>query len=165
MSQSDLTFPKDHRISVELYAMCLAWVASLRSEDPFHKVGCAALNAANRVIATGYNGLKPGQTLTEAEWMDREGRLKHVIHAERNALSLCSPGEIQMLAVTTLPCSECAKAVIDFGVQLVIYGKLYHRDSSAIETFHKHGVETRQVPIDLAKGAIVAGFGRESACP
>jgi dCMP deaminase len=146
---------------VELYAMCLAWVASLRSEDPFHKVGCAAFNASNRVVATGYNGLRPGQTLTEAEWADREGRLKHVIHAERNALSLCTPGEIRTLAVTTLPCPTCAKAVIDFGVKLVLFGKLYHRDSSSLETFAKHGVETRLVALDAARFEVLGAIHRE----
>jgi dCMP deaminase len=143
--------------------MCLAWVASLRSEDPFHKVGCAALNASNRVIATGYNGLRPGQTLTETEWMDREGRLKHVIHAERNALSLCSPGEIKSLAVTTLPCPVCAQAVIDHGVKVVLYGKPYHRDSSSLETFEKAGVRTRCVALDTARFEVLGAIHRELA--
>lgn len=141
--------------------MCLAWVASLRSEDPFHRVGAVALNSSNRVVATGYNGLKPGQTLSEAEWSDREGRLKHVIHAERNALSLCSPGEIHTLAVTTLPCSDCAKAVIDFGVKTVLYGKLYHRDSSSIETFAQHGVVAKCVALDTARFEVLGAIHRE----
>ena len=50
----------DSRLSIPEYAMALAEVASLRSEDPFRKVGAAALDADNRVIATAYNGLAPG---------------------------------------------------------------------------------------------------------
>jgi len=141
--------------------MCLAWVASLRSEDPFHKVGCAALNSSNRVIATGYNGLKPGQKLSDAEWMDREGRLKHVIHAERNALSLCQPGEIKTLAVTTLPCSQCAQAIIAAGVKIILYGKPYHRDSSSIEIFAQHGIETKLIALDDAKRTVLDTVNRE----
>ena len=141
--------------------MCLAWVASLRSEDPFHRVGCVALNHSNRVIATGYNGLKPGQTLTDAQWMDREGRLQHVIHAERNALSLCSPGEIRTLAVTTLPCPACAEAVIDHGVKLILYGKPYHRDSSSLEIFARRGIEARQVALDAARFEVLGAIHRE----
>ena len=45
----------DSRLSIPEYAMALAEVASLRSEDPFRKVGAAALDADNRVIATAYN--------------------------------------------------------------------------------------------------------------
>ena len=48
------------RLSIPEYAMALAEVASLRSEDPFRKVGAAALDWDNRVIATAYNGLAPG---------------------------------------------------------------------------------------------------------
>ena len=40
--------------------MTLAHAAALRSEDPYRKVGAAALDADNRVIGTAYNGLYPG---------------------------------------------------------------------------------------------------------
>ena len=43
------------RISIPQYAMALAQVASLRSEDPFRKVGAVAIDHANRVIGTAYN--------------------------------------------------------------------------------------------------------------
>ncbi len=48
------------RLSIPQYAMALAHVASLRSEDPYRKVGAAALDFDNRVIGTAYNGLAPG---------------------------------------------------------------------------------------------------------
>ena len=39
--------------------MTLAHAAALRSEDPYRKVGAAALDADNRVIGTAYNGPAP----------------------------------------------------------------------------------------------------------
>ena len=48
------------RLSIPEYAMALAHVASMRSEDPYRKVGAAALDFDNRVIGTAYNGLAPG---------------------------------------------------------------------------------------------------------
>ena len=72
--------------------MALAEVASLRSEDPFRKVGAAALDADNRVIATAYNGLAPGFDAPSGFWDDREGRQKFMLHAEVN-LCTCKQSE------------------------------------------------------------------------
>ena len=48
------------RLPIPQYVMALAHVAALRSEDPYRKVGAAALDKDNRVIGTAYNGLFPG---------------------------------------------------------------------------------------------------------
>ena len=45
------------RISIPEYAIALAHVASLRSEDPYRKVGAVALDHANRVIDVRYSML------------------------------------------------------------------------------------------------------------
>jgi len=44
------------RISWEEYALRMAQVASMRSEDRFKKVGACALDINNRVIGVAYNG-------------------------------------------------------------------------------------------------------------
>jgi dCMP deaminase len=62
------------RLSIPQYAMALADVASLRSEDPYRKVGAAALDHENRVIGTAYNGLAPGFNPPQGFWDDRESR-------------------------------------------------------------------------------------------
>ena len=48
------------RLSIPQYAMALAHVASLRSEDPYRKVGAAAIDFDNRVIGTAYNDTLTG---------------------------------------------------------------------------------------------------------
>ncbi len=50
---------KKMRISWDSYALKIAQVAALRSEDPFKKVGACALDFSNRVIGVAYNGLAP----------------------------------------------------------------------------------------------------------
>ena len=65
---------KRKRISIPEYAMALAHVASLRSEDPFRKVGAVAIDFDNRVIGTAYNGLAPGFDVDADFWMDRDVR-------------------------------------------------------------------------------------------
>jgi dCMP deaminase len=76
--------------------MALAEVASLRSEDPFRKVGAAALDWDNRVIATAYNGLAPGFEAPTGFWDDRDGRQKFMLHAEVNLCSLFKRGEAKI---------------------------------------------------------------------
>ena len=59
MSEQEIP-QNEGRLPMPQYAMALAHVASLRSEDPYRKVGAVAIDFANRVIGTGYNGLAPG---------------------------------------------------------------------------------------------------------
>mgnify|MGYP006202264369 FL=1 len=86
--EENLTGVVGKRISIPEYAMALAQVASLRSEDPYRKVGAAALDADNRVIGTAYNGLAPGFDPPAGFWDDREARQKFMLHAEINLCSL-----------------------------------------------------------------------------
>src|SRR6187549_119272 len=104
---NDLTTDKSGRISIPAYAMALAHVASLRSEDPFRKVGAVAIDHANRVIGTAYNGLAPGFDAPPGFWQDREARRKFMLHAEVNLCSLFIRGAVRLVAVTTKPCSAC----------------------------------------------------------
>jgi dCMP deaminase len=146
------------RLSVEMYAMSLALVASLRSEDPYLKVGAVALDADNRVLATGYNGLKAGSSLSDAEWADRDGRLPFILHAEVNCLALCTRGQVKTIAVTTQPCSACALNIVAHGVKKVIYGQPYHRDSTSLKIFERYGIEVQHVPIRDTARAISAAI-------
>ena len=81
------------RLPIPEYVMALAHVAALRSEDPYRKVGAAALDKDNRVIGTAYNGLFPGFTAPEGFWDSREERQKYMLHAEINLCSLFKRGE------------------------------------------------------------------------
>jgi dCMP deaminase len=64
--------------------------ASLRSEDPFRKVGACALSKDNRVLGVSYNGLKSGFNVDSSFWNDRDSRRPYMIHAEANLFSLFS---------------------------------------------------------------------------
>ena len=107
------------RISIPRYAMALAHVASLRSEDPYRKVGAAALDHDNRVIATAYNGLAPGFNAPDDFWADREGRQKFMLHAEINLCSLFRRGEAKIVATTTMPCTAFMQTLCAYGIKEV----------------------------------------------
>jgi len=117
----------DKRLTWEEYALALAKTASTRSEDPFVKVGACALNHENMVIGVGYNGLASGKNL---KWHNftRDERRPLMIHAETNCLSLCKKGDVNILAVTLLPCSYCANMISAYGVKKVVYDQIYEQE-------------------------------------
>jgi dCMP deaminase len=113
------------RLSIPEYAISLAHVASLRSEDPYRKVGAVALDHANRVIGTAYNGLAPGVNAPVGFWEDRDQRRKFMIHAEVNLCSLFKRGEARIVACTTKPCTSCMQMLAAYGVREVYYHENY----------------------------------------
>lgn len=133
------------RISWEEYALRLAEVASLRSEDRFVQVGAAALDHSNRVIGVAYNGLASGVVAPDGFWLDRDARRPYMIHAEVNLLSLFKRGECKILACTLLPCSCCASMIAAYGIKKVVYKTLYARDDKALEIFKFNEISCDQL--------------------
>ncbi len=133
------------RLSIPEYVMALAHVASLRSEDPYRKVGAAALDADNRVIGTAYNGLYPGFTAPDDFWNSREERQKYMLHAEINLCSLFKRGEARIVACTTMPCTSCMQALCAHGVKIIYYDEEYDK-SEAHAIAKLYGVQLIRVP-------------------
>jgi dCMP deaminase len=132
------------RLPIPQYAMALAHVASLRSEDPYRKVGAAALDFDNRVIGTAYNGLAPGYNPPSGFWDDREARQKFMLHAEVNLCSLFRRGEAKIVATTTMPCTSCMQTLCAYGIKEIYYQHIYHI-SDAPEIAALYRVKLEQV--------------------
>lgn len=144
---SHLPHQQSSRLSIEKYAMALAYVASLRSEDPKRKVGAVALNSENRIIATGYNGLVAKASHDKSWWANDEIRRKYVIHAEANLCSLFVRGDAELVAVTTAPCGPCALHLAAHGVKHVLYAENYPSDPSGLEILTSCGITTTEVQL------------------
>lgn len=115
-----------------------------RSYDPRYKVGAIVVTEDNtQVLAVGYNGnYSGGPNQVESETPGESG----MIHAEINALlkmDYNNPKKKKMY-VTLSPCKMCAKAIINSGIEEVIY-KTEYRDSSSIEMLKNMSVQTRQL--------------------
>jgi len=132
------------RIAIPEYVMALAHVASLRSEDPYRKVGAAALDHDNRVIGTAYNGLAPGYDAPDGFWDDRDKRQKYMLHAEVNLCSLFKRGEARVVATTTMPCTACMQTLCAYGVEEIYFEEEY-KSSDAREIAEVYGVKLQQV--------------------
>jgi len=109
------------------YFMSLAVMASLRSKDPNTKVG-AVIEKDFKVIGTGYNGFPSGCIESELTWERdvKKGinntKYPYVVHSELNAiLNTVADTKGASMYTTLFPCNECAKAIIQAGINEVIY--------------------------------------------
>ncbi|MCX7954051.1 MAG: dCMP deaminase family protein [Bacteroidales bacterium] len=112
------------------------------------KVG-ALIVKDKMIISDGYNGTPSGfPNICE----DENGiTYPYVLHAEANAITKVAKSnnssENATLYVTTSPCIECAKLIIQAGIKRVVFSELY-RANSGIELLNKAGVETVYIEID-----------------
>ena len=119
--------PRQLRTTWDQHNMLMAMVAATRSPDPNTQVGAYICTPDNKPIASGYNGVAKGIDPETIPW-DRTGdspektKYAYVVHAELNAI-LNAKGLTQetKLYSTLFPCNECAKAIIQAGIQEVIF--------------------------------------------
>jgi len=142
-TMSDPT-PPPARLTIPQYAMALAHVASLRSEDPFRKVGAVAFDFDNRVVGTAYNGLAPGFEAPAGFWADRDARRKYMLHAEINLSSLFTRGTVRLVACTTKPCTSCMQMLCAYGIKEVYYRDDYP-ESEADLIAAQYGIQLIQL--------------------
>lgn len=129
------------RVSWDEYALSLAQIAKLRSEDIFRQVGACALDHENRVLGVAYNGLKSGKVVSKSFWSDREKRRPFMLHAEANLLSLFKKGDCRTIALTCSPCSACATLIAAHDIKRVIYCDEYEQDTTGIDILNFYDIE------------------------
>ena len=124
--------------------MQTAHIISKRSYDPRHQVGAIIVSADNtQVLAVGYNGnYAGGPNEVESPVPGESG----MIHAEINALlkSDYNNPKYKRLYVTLSPCRQCAKAMVNAGIDEVIYDEEY-RDTSSLEILLDAGIKVRKL--------------------
>jgi dCMP deaminase len=112
----------DKPLSWDEYFMTLALVASLKSKDPSTQVGAVIIDDRTRkVVSSGYNGF-PRYVDDDRIPQTRPEKYFYVVHAELNAI-LHAERELRncTIFVTSFPCAECIKAVIQTGIKKVVY--------------------------------------------
>lgn len=101
------------------------------------------------IISDGYNGTPSGfENICE----DESGKTKpYVLHAEANAITKVAQSNNSSqgatLYVTSSPCMECAKLIIQAGIKRVVYCDNYHK-TDGIELLEKVGIELMQLTVD-----------------
>lgn len=148
--------------------MDIAEVWAKRSTCERAKVGCV-IAKTGRTIASGYNGAPAGMAHCNHECVDLFGCMtvtrldgpegirhdsncpagrpcKVAVHAEANAIAFAARYGLSTLGAelyTTLcPCYECAKLIINAGIQMVVFRKEY-RDPAGYSLLKGAKVEVR----------------------
>lgn len=145
------------------------YLASEKSKDPSTKIG-AVLVRGDNIVSIGYNGFPRGINDSPDRLNDREEKYFYVVHAEANAILNAARNGIATKGATLytsgMPCNECAKAIIQAGVQTVYlhkqypslsHGKWSKSVSKAQEMFREAGVFVTQFDQPLNINCIING--------
>ena len=126
----------------EIWISCAKSI-SKRSYDPRFQVGAIVVTDDNtQVLAVGYNGnYSGGPNKVESEIPGESGML----HAEINALLKMDYNnpKRKKLYITLSPCRMCAKAIINSGIDEVVFKDEY-RDSSGLDLLRNTGILVRK---------------------
>ena len=103
----------------------LAKEISTWSKDPSTQVGAVVIGEHGQLLSQGYNGFPRGIKDSEERLNNRERKYELVVHAEMNAIYNASLNGVSLkgstLYVYGLPiCNECAKGIIQVGIQKVV---------------------------------------------
>jgi dCMP deaminase len=112
------------------------------------KVG-ALIVKDKMIISDGYNGTPTGfENICEDE---NNVSKPYVLHAEANAITKIARSNNSSngstLYVTASPCIECAKLIIQSGIQRVVYGEQY-RLTDGIDLLARAGIQVEHLPLE-----------------
>ena len=101
------------------------------------------------IISDGYNGTPSGfENICEN---DMGVTKPYVLHAEANAITKVAKSanncDGATLYVTTSPCMECSKLIIQAGIKRVVFSEKYH-NTEGLDILSKVGVELVHIPIE-----------------
>ena len=108
----------------------------------------ALLVKEQAIISDGYNGTPSGfENICE----DENNRTKpYVLHAEANAITKVAKSnnssQDSTLYVTTSPCIECAKLIIQAGIKGVVYSENY-RCTDGVDLLRQAGINVEWIEL------------------
>ena len=107
------------------YFMTLAYLVSMKSKDPSTRVGAVIVGKDNEIISTGYNGLPRNVKDKRDRYVNKDYKYLSSNHAEENAILHCARNGASSkncsIYTPWIPCSRCAKSIIQAGISEVIY--------------------------------------------
>ena len=118
------------------FFMNVALLCAQRSKDPDTQTGACIVNRKKRIVGTGYNGLPNKCSDEKFPWIRigsfLETKYAYVVHAEVNAIMNSTIRDLTgcRMFTTLFPCNECAKLIIQSGINEIIYydDKYHDRD-------------------------------------
>ena len=125
--------------------MALIWAKN--SYCKRRQVG-ALIVKGKMIISDGYNGTPSGfENVCEDE---NDVTKPYVLHAEANAITKVAKSnnssENSTLYITSSPCMECAKLIIQSGIRRVVYCENY-RTNEGVELLKRAGIEVEYIEL------------------
>ena len=135
---------KQHQFDIRYIQMARIWAAN--SYCKRKQVG-ALIVKDRMIISDGYNGTPSG---FENECEDEQDNTKsYVLHAEANAITKVAKSsnssDGSTLYITTSPCMECAKLIIQSGIIRVVYQEKY-RITDGLDLLERAQIELVHIP-------------------
>jgi len=130
---------KDKKFDSSYIKMAHVWAENSYCER--RKVG-ALIVKDRMIISDGYNGTPSGfENVCEDENNDTKA---YVLHAEANAITKVAKSHNSSqgatLYITDSPCIECAKLIIQAGINRVVYSRKY-RITEGLDLLERAGIE------------------------
>ena len=153
----DGAFPEPEprkRPSWDAYFMQIAADVAKRATCDRKLVGAVIVNPKHRIVATGFNGAPAGLPHCDDvghELKEIDGRQSCVrtLHAESNAIDYAGrEAEGCTLYVTVIPCYDCAKRIVNVGINTVVFGEFYESRNTGLtlDLFKAAGVNVTRAP-------------------
>ncbi len=148
MSNKDISKPygkRQNQFDKRYLEMASIWAQN--SYCKRRQVG-ALIVKGRMIISDGYNGTPEG---FENVCEDGNNKTKpYVLHAEANAITKVAKSnnssEGATLYITTSPCMECAKLIIQSGIRRIVFCNNYRNDDG-IGLLNRAGIEVKYLEI------------------
>ena len=137
--------------SLDVVYLKMAEDLSTLSHAKRRKVGCLIVKDT-QIIAEGYNGTPRGfdNSCEFIDHLDEMYTKPEVLHAESNAITKLArstnSSQGSTLYVTCSPCFDCAKLIIQSGIERVVYRHMYTNKNcmEALALLTKAGISVTQ---------------------
>lgn len=143
-------------VSWDDYFMTLVYLVAMRSKDRSTHIGAVVIGPDKEIRSTGYNSFPRGMNDNVEKRQDRPLKYEMIEHAERNACYNATLIGVSLkncvMYTNGIPCSDCARAVIQSGIKEVVVDSRWHNKNDAkwkasckisLEMFDEVGVKIR----------------------
>ncbi|MDR2148388.1 MAG: dCMP deaminase family protein [Tannerella sp.] len=136
------------KIEVDKRYLRMAKIWAENSYCKRRQVGALIVNN-QMIISDGYNGTPAGfENVCEDE---NNVTKPYVLHAEANAITKVAASNNNSkgstIYITSSPCIECAKLIIQSGIRRVVYCEDYHT-LDGVDLLNRAGIEVNYIEIE-----------------
>jgi len=147
----------------QLFMNMVYLIASLSKDKNTH-TGAVVVGPDNEIRSLGYNGFVRGLNDNVPERQEKPEKYFWFEHAERNAIYNATLTGVSLkgckIYTNGIPCSDCARAIIQSGIKEVIFDKTWEENNMqkwsesskrSLQMFLETGVKIRYINVKIIK--------------